>query len=59
MSHTERHGHASWHSNRRTKRGGPFAPLWGWISDRTSGYRFIFFGGFLLLHQDEHHLRPL
>jgi MFS transporter, DHA1 family, tetracycline resistance protein len=25
------------------------APLWGWICDRSKAYRFVFFGGFLLI----------
>jgi MFS family permease len=29
--------------------GALFAPLWGWISDRSKSYRKVFFGGFLLL----------
>jgi DHA1 family tetracycline resistance protein-like MFS transporter len=29
--------------------GALFAPLWGWIADRSRAYRGIFFGGFVLL----------
>jgi MFS transporter, DHA1 family, tetracycline resistance protein len=25
------------------------APLWGWICDKSKAYRFVFFGGFLLI----------
>src|SRR5262249_5559952 len=29
--------------------GALFAPLWGWIADRSRAYRGIFFGGFVLI----------
>jgi MFS family permease len=29
--------------------GALFAPLWGWIADRSRAYRVIFFGGFVLI----------
>src|SRR5262249_49477056 len=29
--------------------GALFAPLWGWIADRSRAYRGVFFGGFVLI----------
>ena len=29
--------------------GALFAPLWGWIADRSRAYRSVFFGGFVLI----------
>jgi MFS transporter, DHA1 family, tetracycline resistance protein len=29
--------------------GALFAPLWGWVADRSRAYRAVFFGGFMLI----------